>query len=339
MSKKISMQDIADKLGLSKNTISLALRGMPGISDQTRKLIFDTVKEYGYEYKKKPSDFSKAASGNICLILSKSTMKSADFFSYIQFGIENEAKINNLNVFLYCYDEGDDDFETPICIKEGMISGIITLGRISEKNINSIISFGLPVVMVDHYFDRINTDCVLTDNITGGFLATMHLIRCGHTEIGFSGNINASVSFYDRYLGYLKALKTYSLRTENTNMLIEKSMDAIISNGIHEAVNELSSISKMPTAFFCCNDVEAIALYKAFSAMGLSIPGDISIIGFDDTEAAVNVTPELTTMHVEKDWMGRKAVRKLLSKMETDTVAEKLLISSYLIERNSVRKL
>ncbi|MCX7711227.1 MAG: LacI family transcriptional regulator [Clostridia bacterium] len=341
MPKKVSMQDIADKLGVSKNTISLALRGMPGISEQTRKLILDTVSEYGYEYKKKASsDKNDVSLGNLCLILSKSTMKSADFFSYIQFGIENEAKNNHLNIFLYCYDELENEFETPLCIKDGLINGVITLGRISEKNLDVIRSYGLPLVMVDHYFDHTRTDCILTDNHCGGYLAAEHLIKNGHKKIGFCGNIDFSISFYDRYQGFLKALVSYGIPLKEEFMLIDKSMNELIAGGVQEAVKVFEKLHEMPTAIFCCNDVEAIALYKVFSAMGLSIPEDISIIGFDDTEASVNINPELTTMHIEKDLMGKKAVQRLIQKLNEDAqMEEKILISTPLVQRGSVKNI
>ncbi|HOQ00396.1 MAG TPA: LacI family DNA-binding transcriptional regulator [Acetivibrio clariflavus] len=88
------MEDIAKKVGMSKNTVSLALRNMPGINAQTRKLIFETAKQLGYEYKKNSSQNSSSDTSykNICLIFSKDTHKSEGFFSYIQYGVESEAK-------------------------------------------------------------------------------------------------------------------------------------------------------------------------------------------------------------------------------------------------------
>jgi len=94
MAKKVTMEDIAKKVGMSKNTVSLALRNMPGINAQTRKLIFETAKQLGYEYKKNSSQNSSSDTSykNICLIFSKDTHKSEGFFSYIQYGVESEAK-------------------------------------------------------------------------------------------------------------------------------------------------------------------------------------------------------------------------------------------------------
>ena len=105
-----------------------------------------------------------------------------------------------------------------------------------------------------------------------------------------------------------------------------------------QLLKKLKSKGKLPSALFCCNDASAIFLYKVLKSLDISIPEQISVIGFDDIVSARSVTPELTTMQVKKEWMGRKAVLKLLSMFDgNEGIAEKLLLSALLIERNSVR--
>lgn len=341
MAKKTSMDDIAKKLGISKNTVSLALRGMPGISGQTRKLILDTARESGYEYKKgmKLPGSRECDTRNICLILSRSLRNTIGFYSYIQFGIEAEAKKNNINTILYYFDENDENFETPLCIKEGMISGIITLGHISEKTLNAIIEYQLPLVVIDEYFDNMKLDYILTDNLSSGYIATEYLIQCGHRDIGYMGDIHWASSFYDRYLGYLRAMEVYGLTINPPHSLLNKNMQHLVDKDVQLVVQHLKTLPGLPTAFFCCNDPEAFALYKAFEVMGIKIPEDVSIIGFDDIDSARNVSPELTTLHIEKELMGKKAVQRLVEKMEdTASLPQKILLSTTLVERKSVKR-
>ncbi|MEN6315464.1 MAG: LacI family DNA-binding transcriptional regulator [Clostridiaceae bacterium] len=339
MTKKVNMDDIAKKLNISKNTVSLALRNMPGISSQTSKLIFDAAKELGYEYKKslKTSSAKETDSKNICLILSKSIRNMIGFYSYIQMGIEEEAKRNSLNTILYYYDENDENFETPLCIRDGIVSGIITLGHVTRNNLNKIIGYKIPLVAIDEYYDNLNLDYVLTDNLCGGYVATEYLIKHGHRKIGFAGDIHQASSFYDRYYGFLKAMSDHSLHVNSPYTLIDKGLQKFLNKDIAPVVNELKSLPELPTAFFCCNDPEALALYKAFNIMGLRVPDDVSIIGFDNIDSAKNVSPELTTMHVEKELTGIKAVRRLVEKMQDKTgVSQKILIPTTLVERQSV---
>ncbi len=333
-SGKASMDMIAKKLGVSKNTVSLAFRGMPGISDQTRKLIMDTAAQYGYEYKKKdrqPSD-SITPSGNICLVLSKSLLQISGFYSLIQFGIESEAKKYDQNIILHYYDDTSDEFEIPLCIKQGMISGIITLGSIRRHILKAISQLGLPFVVIDEYYDDYKLDHVLTDNVNGGFAATEYLIRCGHRKIGFCGDIHRASSYYDRYLGFLKAMEVYNLPVENSLLMNDCRPEML--------AQKFKSLPQLPTAIFCCNDSEAFTLYKLLSANGLKVPEDISVIGFDDIDTSGDVTPQLTTIHVERELMGKRSVKRLLDKIkDPGSLAEKTLLPTYLVERQSVRKI
>jgi LacI family transcriptional regulator len=336
MAKRTSMEDLAKKLGISKNTVSLALRGRPGISGKTRRQILEAAKQYGYEYKPAVA----RVSGNICLILPKSIRNSIEFFGHIQYGIEDEAKRNSLNSILYYYDEDGRDFETPLCIKDGMISGIITLGRISAGTIAAVEKYSLPTVMVDTYMENAPLDCILTDNLCGGYVATEHLILCGHEKIGFIGDITRSVSFYDRYQGYRKALMSYNLPIEEAYILDGTSLEDLANEDINLACTELRRLKSIPTAFFCCNDAEAVAAFKAFPLLGYKIPEDISIIGFDDIDSAKTLTPELTTLRVEKEWMGKIAVQQLLARTgDPEAPCRKVLLSAGLVQRQSVRKM
>ncbi|ACL77294.1 LacI family DNA-binding transcriptional regulator [Ruminiclostridium cellulolyticum] len=337
MSKKVTMDDIAEKLGISKNTVSLALRGMPGISESTRKVIEQTAREMGYTYK--VSARKNTMARNLCLIIAKSTRDSIGFFSYVQLGIEDEAKKNNLNTIIHYYDENVQGFETPNCVKDGMVSGIITLGRISRETINCIVGYNLPVVMVDNYFDNLSMDYILTDNHSGGYAATEYLIDCGHTKIGFLGDISASISFYDRYQGFLKALRDRGIEINEGYSITDKKLEELPQEDITGLVNEIRTKAGLPTAFFCCNDAEAIVIIKVLKNIGVLVPNKISIIGFDDIENAANVTPELTTMRVQKEIMGKGAVCKLMEKLEQEIKSsEKILLSACLIKRNSVNR-
>lgn len=341
MSKKISMEDIANKLGVTKNTVSMVFRNMPGISDKTRKSVLDAAKQLGYKYKKetKKAEGKKTPLKNICLLQSKGTFDTIGFFSYIQLGVESEAKRNNLNVFLHIYDDKSEFFEVPLCIKEGTISGIITLGRVTKKTVKALLGLKLPLVMIDHYYDDIFIDSVLNDNQCGGFIATQHLINSGHTKIAFSGDISASISFYDRYQGYLKALKMYNIPVNKDFQWTDKCLGVIINDGLEYVANEIMKSPELPSAVFCCNDMEAISLARGLKSLAYSIPDHVSIVGYDNIESSQNISPEITTMHVHKELMGVKAVQKLMNRISCPgSTKEKELLSVNLIERQSVRK-
>lgn len=340
-SKKVSMNDIAKKLNISKNTVSLAFRGVPCINENTRNLIFKTARELGYEYKKRSREKKHASetSRNICLIMSSSEKNRVSFFSYIQYGIEAEAKKNNLNTILYYLNEYDANNEIPLCIKDGIVSGILTLGNFEKKHIMNILNYGLPTVIIDQYFDDIYADYVLTDNISSAFVATKYLIECGHKKIGFCGNIHKASSFYDRYIGYAKAMNYFNIPDDlyNKYCILDSNLIKLANSNISQATKQITSLPELPTAFFCCNDYEAVALYKILEEVNISIPRDISIIGFDNDIFATRVSPELTTMNVKKEYTGERAVQLLIDIInEKNNCHQKINIPANLIERQSV---
>lgn len=337
MAEKVSMSSIAKELGVSKNTVSLALRGVPGISDSTRKLVLEKAAELGYHYKR--SGRREKNAKNLCLVVPRSAQNSIDFFSLIQMGIEDEAKKNNMNTILHYYDEGDGEFQTPLCINDKIVSGIITLGRVSENTVKALCSYQLPIVLVDNYFDDLEIDCVLTDNQSGGYIATEYLVSNGHKDIGFFGSIDASISYYDRYMGYTKAMMRNGLPVDDS-LAVFIDNDADLYEQAAGKLKLMQSTGSFPTAFVCRNDAGAIFLYKVLKQLDILIPEKVSVIGFDDINTAADISPELTTMQVNKEWMGRKAVMKIVSLLgEPNRVTEKLLLAAKLVERNSVKRI
>ncbi|HPV01303.1 MAG TPA: LacI family DNA-binding transcriptional regulator [Clostridiales bacterium] len=338
MSGKVTMATIAKKLGVSKNTVSLALRGTGGISEKTRRLVVETAARMGYSYKS--SGKSVPESRNLCLVIPRSTQASPDFFSSIQMGIEDEAKKSNMNTILHYYDDTGEDPQIPNCIREGMISGIITLGRVSRNMVLKLKATGLPVVMVDNYFDDMEADCVLTDNHCGGYAATGHLIANGHRNIAFFGEIHASVSFYDRYMGYRKALENAGLTMPLHCAALTDCPEIVTAEELAELLRHISVEGDFPTGFVCCNDAAAITLCKALKQMGVDIPGEVSVIGFDDISGASQIEPELTTMRVRREYMGRKAVNMLLARISgSEGITGKLLLPATLVERHTVKRM
>ena len=340
-SKKVSMNDIAKKLNISKNTVSLAFRGVPCINQNTRNLILKTARELGYEYKKSPSTKrdTSTTSRNICLIMSSSEKNRVSFFSYIQYGIEAEAKKNNLNTILYYLNESDTNNDIPLCIKDGIASGILTLGNFDKNQIYTILNYGLPTVIIDQYFDDIPAHYVLTDNISSAYIATKFLVECGHRNIGFCGNIHRASSFYDRYLGFVKAMRYFNITQDvyEKYCILNSDFQKIVHKDISLAINRIRSLPALPTAFFCCNDTEAVALYKIFEEIKVNIPKDISIMGFDNDFFSTRVSPELTTMNVNKEYTGARAVQLLMDIMNGATsLFQKIAITANLIQRQSV---
>ncbi len=322
MAQRVRMEDVAKRLGVSKYAVSLAMRGLPGIGDETRSRILKTAEDIGYVYKRGLSGEDENDIKNICIIISQNVRNSEGFFEYIQYGIEKEARANKINCIVFCCDEGPYGYDIPLSLKQEMICGVIIIGGIERSYIGELKKYNVPIVIVDHYFEDALADCILTDNINGAFSAVSYLIELGHTEIGFCGDIYEAPSFFDRWLGYVKALKCFNI--EHREALHIKSPEA------------WNPKAAMPTAIICCNDKNAIELVKLCGLKGIRIPQDISVIGFDDIPSAARITPELTTVRVMKEEMGVKALRRVLCRMgDPEDAGQNIIIPTRIIKRKS----
>lgn len=332
--KKISMKDIADSLGVSVNTVSLALNNKNGISDETRQAIISKAKEIGYTVAV-PSRPVR----NIALLLDKRYLKNLSFYSRVVYGITDLASQNNCNVIVDFFDNHTSIL--PSAIVSNSVDGILTAGTISDNFLQLLDSTHLPLVVIDHTSCRISTDSVGTQNLQGGYCATQYLIDKGHRRIGFIGDIQYSDSLRDRFLGFCACMNDnrhlgtspdypkYSITGSIAPFVIQKNCAAL--------AGEIAALPAFPTAWVCCNDETAVSIYQALSSLNLRPGKDVSIIGFDDVENCTVVQPNLTTMHVPKKRMGETAFSRLASRIENPSLPlQYITLPVTLVERDSV---
>ncbi|MDI6602277.1 MAG: LacI family DNA-binding transcriptional regulator [Thermoanaerobacteraceae bacterium] len=341
--KKITMKDIADGLNLSVNAVSLALNDKVGVSEETRNLVIKTADEMGY-FDENPSFIARNRLRNICLMVEERNFRDTHFYTKVILGIENEAKRNNYDILVNFMTS--DKFEIPSSIERRKVSGIIVVGTIKDEHLEKLLKYDIPTVLVDHCSFTISTDAVLTQNMSGSYMATQYLIRKGHTQIGFFGEIDFSLSFKERWLGFNEAMRNAGLNVDpifNVNpgyCVIGQVEQYVLSKNYKEVANIISKLDKLPTAWVCSNDSAAITLYNALSILGIKVPDDISVVGFDDIDICNIVTPHLTTIRINKELMGAKAVKRLLWRMENPKEpCDYIRMEVKLIVRESVKEI
>ena len=331
------MQAIADDLGLSKNAVSIALRGAEGISDLTRKTILKKAEELGYNYYKKGDHSQKK---NIAFIASdrvfSSNLLNRSFFSHIYLTLKEEVEKIGGELTLQSITDGQiKEAKLPAQLVEKKIDGIIILSHLSDAYIDLIINTKIPTVVIDHHYPGMKSDCVLTNNRFGAYEMVEHLILNGHTQIGFLGDVNYSPSYQERLEGYLLAFKKYDAKIPD-----EKYIKTDIKE-CDEAVNlYLASLDELPTAWFCVNDGLMFYTYSYLQKSGLTIPKDISLTCYDNGDLSRLTHPLITTMDVDLPSYGKCAFNQLLWRMANpDESYREILLPSTLLERDSVLNL
>ena len=335
------MQDIARRVGISVNAVSMALKNRPGVSDETRRRVVEVAQEIGYKMKNAdPEPQAQEPRKSICVLLRHRFFRDFRFYGRILLGIEETAKKADYDVQISSF--GGED--VPASVQEHRVAGVIALGMIDDKFIAHLLEYGIPMVLADHQSSYHALDCVVSDNYFGAYGMAMYLFKKGYTKIGFFGDREYTPSTRDRYFGVLKAVQDHVcpgdmkaalnyLERFSTCGKIEKY---VVEQNAQRMFELYQAIPDKPDALICSNDELAILLMQTLQKNEISIPGDVAIAGFDDIETSRMVTPTLTTMHVQKKLMGQRAVECLLHRLEhPDELPEKRTMSVTLVERES----
>ena len=322
---RTTIKDIAAKTGLSVTTVSLVLNNKPSkISQETRKLVLETARELCYRPNQLAVGLIKKRTKTLGLIVSD--IRNS-FFSSLAKGIEDECRKNGWTVFLCnTSDQHERDLEYIDVLASKGVDGILycmSMDSDVEKFQESqalLSRLNLPYIMLDRTCNLPGVFSVKVDHFTGGLLATRHLLELGHREIAC---VRGPIHLEDcnaRLEGYKAALAERGIAYDPT-LIQEGSYD--MPSGI-TAMEAL--LPRRPSAVFAFNDMMAYGVYKALKHHGLSIPQDISVVGYDDIFASEILEVPLTTIHQPVRRVGEAAARRLLSIIEGEPPAERELL-------------
>lgn len=333
MKSKVTMQDIADRLNLSKNSVSQALTGKSGVSETTRQLIIETAEQMGYVYgkEKKRRQPDAPGGGSIALIASDFAFSQKNFFGGIYLSIEKEVRERGYDLLIQSVNKAQAAaLDLPPFVENRSVAGVLALSHITTDYIKAVIDTGIPTVLIDHHHPDIAADSVLTNNRFGAYEAVRHLIQLGHRSIGYIGDIGFSPSYYERLDGYRLALHEHGLEADNRFIFDRAQED---SSYINNLVQQLDSY---PTAWFCVNDGLGFMLNSALQQIGLRVPEDASVVSFDNGYLSRIATPAITTVNVDLELFGCYAVERLMERMaDPDKPLTETLLPTNLIVRES----
>ncbi|MFD0679215.1 MULTISPECIES: LacI family DNA-binding transcriptional regulator [unclassified Paenibacillus] len=340
----MKMEDIAKLANVSKSAVSLALSGKPGISEETRFKILKIVKESGYL----PRSMIKAdkvygltktlrfvACTNSGIVLEQ--YYKQPFFMELIHDIEEQCRARGYSLFFSSIqtDNLEDAIDTMETEHES--NGIILLGtNLTQEQIRLIAQKQINLVVLDTCLETFNANFIVMNNVMGAYQAGRHLLDLGHRQIGYVQSHSRMYNFNSRKKGFLQALAEEHLSVDDEHFF---SVAPTIVSSQDEFMQKIKALkTPLPTALFCECDYIAISTIKSLIELGIRVPQDISIIGFDNIQESTIITPELTTVHVEKGKIAELAVTKLFDMIENgDTVKMKSFIDTQLVVRQSCR--
>ncbi len=313
--KRVTIRDVAEKAGYSITTVSMVLNNKPvSIPEKTRIKVWKTAEELKYRPNQLAVSMITKHSHVIGLIIPDN---SNAFFAELSKEVELAAQREGYGVI---YGNSNNDSKRDICyirmFADRQVDGIIFARSSSQTQedelrlLRVVKELSLPLVMIDRQIDNSDACAVLLDHFKGGYLAAKHLIRLGHTRIGAYTGPRSLQSSNERLTGYRFALEESGLPYDRS-LVFEGNYTA---SGGEEALRYF--LNQRASAVFCFNDLMALGLYREIAIAGLSVPDDISIIGFDNSFLSEIIHPALTTVEQPIAQMGRRAVSFLLRQIE-----------------------
>lgn len=334
MQQEITLADIADAAGTSIVTVSNALKGRKGVSAQLRQKIIALTKSMGYEPKRgeRAQEREEPAFNLGVIVPEKYAVEYPSFYMDIYQKIVLAASKMNCFVMLELFcQEYEMQGRLPELLSNMAIDGIMLLGQM-EGDYTALLceNSHVPVLFVDYYEDRPDADFVVSSGFYGMYRVTEHLLRHGYRNIAYVGNIHATSSILDRYLGYRKALQEQQLPLRSDWLISDRS-------GQGQCI-PLQLPREMPEAFVCNCDEAAAILIDELEKRGYRVPEDIGVAGFDH----YLVKPaklSLVTWETDMQGMAREAVSTLLKKIRGIPYQKGIrVIDGRLRDGDSIRK-
>jgi len=339
MSEGSTLRDVAKLAGVSVTTASWALNNKTGVSTETRARVLEAANTLRYQQQVRVPTVVVSQLSVIGFLIRNTPdapMPGNPFYAHVLAGAEQECQRRGISMMYATVevDQHNAPLALPPMLTDNRMDGVLIAGTFLSKAIASIRRLSdHPMVLVDDYAPDQQLDSVVTDNLNSAYNAVTYLIDQGHRAIGLIGSVpDAYPSIRERRKGYMRALQSHGIQ----QTYIEDG--SLTRRDAFEATQRLLNRAPQITAIFACNDDVAIGVLNAAAALGLNVPADLSVIGFDNIELSQEIKPALTTMHIDKALMGSMAVRCLAERADGSRQTPlTIMLSTRLVVRDSVR--
>jgi len=329
----VTQKDIAIRVGIDRSVVAHALRGDPRVAESTRRRILEVAGELGYTANSNPEARSlisrrhgkKGSLGQIALLMGGGmdglALQDMPFFREILQGIHAECAQHDLDVSIHVPPRN----RLPRLVTSGAVNGVICVYSFDLSQTLRDECPELPAVRLGHSFEKGEAG-IRPDDRQGGYLATRHLLGLGHRRIGFVGDLGIEPHEMRNY-GYLDALRAAGVEAD-PDLLVSVGHVPSVTTGYRDTRGLFGDDRKF-TALVCCNDAVALGVVKAATEAGLSVPGDLSVTGFDGARGeGYGGSESLSTVYFDRRIMGKRAVTLLNQLHDCESALDKAALAS-----------
>ena len=328
MATKVTIQDIASELQLSRNTVSKAINNTGVLADATREKILRKAAEMGYKQFAYLPLFQEGAAKTAGLSILPSdkreiAMLTTQFLSSSHFSSmmldRFQSEIDHLHSCMTIHRISPIELKEkklPSSLNIQRTAGIICIEVFDYDYAQMLCDLDVPLLFVDspvmNMRPPLKADRLYMENRIEIQNAVAHMVQRGKKRISFAGDKNHCQSFFERYMAYKDAVEYFGL-TEGLSTCAMPSGQQNYPVSLYETIRRFKT---MPDAFVCANDFVAMDLVKALNELGYSVPDDIWVCGFDDSQEASYFSPHLTSIHIHGQIMGYTAANLLMTRIE-----------------------
>ena len=353
MKRKATTSDIARMTGLSRTTVSKALNGHPSVPPATRQRVLDAAARLHYKHYRPSPDATRrepslpAAWGmrTIAVLVPSSLARagSKGYWVDVLQGIEESTRRRGWTMVLHFVTPEDlESLALPRSLRETHVDGVIMAGITRLAYVRAVAGLDLPVVLIDHdsaaRTEDAVFDIVLMESEQSVRDLTAGLIGLGHRRIGFIGDIGDCLSFMERWNGFRLAMADAHLPFDPSCCAVAPKPGRYFDAA--EVAEALAAMPRLPTAFVCANDLVALRTIQALGRMGLKVPRDLSVTGFDAMDMDTDALPDglrLVSVRIDAVRIGSRALEQLALRMELpDRPVEHIRLATRPVEGTSV---
>ncbi|MES2461898.1 MAG: LacI family DNA-binding transcriptional regulator [Armatimonadota bacterium] len=328
-----NIRDVAMAAGVSPATVSRTFTTPNLINANTQKRVIEVARQMNYRHPRlRNARSSGTAAGTPAAVSTRDaigfqffsatdspydTLAGNTFYAPVFAGAMEEASSLGLHLLVHTTTRHGLSLELPRMIQEQAIGGMLLVGTADPEVLATFAAHVPNIVLVDNRDETGVYESVISDGFGGAYVATRHLIDLGHSRIGFFLSEPGVTTFQDRQRGYLSALFEAGIVPEQDLVLRGGATD----DARNAQLCHYLSAANRPTALVTANDDAALQTLRVCRTLNLTVPEDLSLIGFDDVDSSSHTSPPLTTLRVTKEQMGRLAVRRLHARLNRESAS------------------
>ena len=324
MKKRVTIQDIADALGISRNTVSKAINDSDGIADATREMILQKAAEMGYKqfsyikltnsgHPALPSPAETSDGAAEIALFTTMFLTNSHFASLMLDKLQQDLSLLGYTMNTHrITQENRENSTLPITFSRERTAAILCVEMFDRRYDELVCGLGLPVLFIDGppklCGESLQADQLYMENTAEVTRFVCDMLRLGVRRIGFIGDYGHCQSFYERYTAFRCAMLMENIPVDERHILRAKARAEVDAR--------LKELDELPELFICANDFIAMDALHTLTEMGLSIPGDVALCGFDDSAESRHAAPRLTTIHIHTQSMAFSAVQLLMTRIK-----------------------